>query len=281
MPLDAAGEESIVTTRRNDVLSLRLNRPARLNAFSRDMYVLLDEIVTEAAADESLRAVVFTGTGRSFSTGGDLKQHLERRERGDDRDPVEYIRPSNHAFETLLAMEKPTIAVVNGLAYAAGLIVTLCCDIAIASDTARFCVPEGRTGRAEAWTATLLPSRVGRQRAASMVLGGEPIDAETAFACGLVSAVVPPGELAAEAQRTVESVLAGGPRAQYFYTRLLNQAGPIRFDLDASHSTIFSPETLEGTEAFVARRDPAWVSEWSFPEDWEVGGSSAASAQDR
>src|ERR1700753_2932632 len=132
MPLDASGEESIVAHRENDVLALRLNRPARLNAFSRDMYELLDKLVTEAAVDRSLRALVITGTGRSFSTGGDLKQHLERRERGDDTDPLAYIYPSNHAFETLLQMEIPTVAIVNGLAYAAGLIVTLCCDIAIA-----------------------------------------------------------------------------------------------------------------------------------------------------
>jgi enoyl-CoA hydratase/carnithine racemase len=273
MPLDASGEESIVAVRENDVLALRLNRPDRLNAFSRDMYELLDDLVTEAAADRTLRAVVITGTGRSFSTGGDLKQHLERRERGDDKDPLEYIRPSNHAFETLLQMDKPTIAVVNGLAYAAGLIVTLCCDIAICTDTARFCVPESRTGRAEAWTATLLPSRIGRQRAASMVLGAEPIDAPTALSYGLVSSVVPPAELAAEAKRTVESVLAGGPRAQYFYKQLLSGAGPTRFDLDASHTTIFSEETREGTEAYVAKRDPAWKSEWSLPDEWRVAGS--------
>jgi enoyl-CoA hydratase/carnithine racemase len=275
MPRDASGEQSIVTERQGGVLALRLNRPARLNAFSRDMYVLLDQIVTEAAGDDSVRAIVITGTGRSFSTGGDLKQHMERRERGDDGDPVEYIRPSNHAFETLLQCDKPSIAVVNGLAYAAGLIVTMCCDIAIASEKASFCVPEGRTGRAEPWTATLLPPRVGRQRAASMVLGAEPIDAQTALASGLVSEVVPHDELAAAAERVVSTVLAGGPRAQAFYRRLLNTAGPTEFDLEASHSTIFSEETLEGTTSFVERRPPSWAAEWSFPGEWKDAQSSS------
>jgi 2-(1,2-epoxy-1,2-dihydrophenyl)acetyl-CoA isomerase len=273
MPLDAAGEESIVTVRENDVLALRLNRPERLNAFSRDMYELLDQIITEAAADRSLRALVITGTGRSFSTGGDLKQHLERRERGDDKDPLEYIYPSNHAFETLLGMEIPTVAIVNGLAYAAGLIVTLCCDIAISSDSAKFCVPESRTGRAEPWSSTLLPSRVGRQRAASLVLGGQPIDAETALTWGLVSKVVPGSELAAEGSRVVESILGGSPRAQYFSKRILAKAAPTTFDLDAIHTTIFSPDTREGTEAFVEKRKAAWVRDWAFPDDWAVGAS--------
>ncbi len=270
MSIDRSGEESIVDSRQGDVLELRLNRPYRLNAFSRDMYELLDDLITAAAADETLRAIVITGTGRSFSTGGDLKQHMERRASGDDTDPVEYIRPSNHAFEALLGCDKPTIAVVNGLAYAAGLIVTMCCDIAIASERAAFCVPEARTGRAEPWTATLLPPRVGRQRAARMVLGAEPIDAPTALQYGLVSEVVPHEDLGAAAERLVSSILAGGPRAQAFYRRLLNEAGRTEFDLEASHSTIFSEETLEGTSAFVERRPPDWAVDWSFPRDWDA-----------
>jgi len=271
MPRDASGEESIVVDRRGDVLALRLNRPARLNAFSRDMYVLLDELVTEAAADPTLRVIVITGTGRGFSTGGDLKQHLERRERGEDHDPVGYIKPSNHAFETLLACDKVVVAAVNGPAYAAGLIVTLCADIVIASERATFCVPEGLTGRAEPWTARLLPSRVGRTTAGWMTLTAEPIDAPTALAAGLVNRVVAHDELTAATEQAVTAVLRSSPQALSFYRRLLNEAGPTRFDLESIHTTIFSADTREGTEAFVARRPPAWTASWSCPSAWRGG----------
>jgi enoyl-CoA hydratase/carnithine racemase len=244
---------------------MRLNRPERLNAFSREMYVALDEVVTEAATDESLRALVITGTGRSFSTGGDLKQHMERRNRGETWDPREYIAPSNHAFETLVAMHVPTLAVVNGLAYAAGLIVTLCCDYAIASDDAKFCVPEARTGRAEPWTAALLASRIGRRHAAALVLSGEPVDAKQAESMGIVHRVVARDELEGEAERQVNAMLRGSPAAQRHYRRILGTFGSPAFDLTAIHETIFSADTLEGTTAFVEKRDPAWVETWTWP----------------
>lgn len=260
--------DTILLERTDEVLSIKLNRPERLNAFTREMYVALDEVVSRAATDPELRVIVITGAGRAFSTGGDLKQHLERRRRREKWDPVEYIRPSNHAFETLLNIDKVVIAVVNGLAYAAGLIITLCADIVIASERALFCVPEARSGRAEPWTATLLPSRVGRQRAAAMVLTGQPIDAESALVAGLVHTIARQGELRSETEKVVRSVLMGAPIAQRFYLKMLNSVDPTTFDLGSIHETIFSAETLEGTEAFVEERPASWVRSWSWPAEW-------------
>lgn len=268
----------IIATNEAGVLFLRLNRPERLNAFSREMYVLLDELVSAAVDDPDVRAIVLTGTGRSFSTGGDLKQHLERRDAGETWDPVEYIRPSNHAFETLLQCDKPVICAINGLAYAAGLIVSMCADIVIASDRAKFCVPEGRTGRAEPWTARLLPARVGRPLAAWMVLTAEPIGAQEALRAGLVAQVVPHNELPSATARAVNLVLKSSPMALSFYCRLLNEAGPTSFNLESIHTTIFSDDTLEGTRAFAERRTPDWVTEWHYPPDWPDAIGSASDA---
>lgn len=268
---EAAEKDIIVVDRTPDVLALRLNRPHRLNAFSREAYERLDELVTAADADPNLKVIVITGTGRAFSTGGDLKQHIERRRRQEKWDPVEYIRPSNHAFEVLLNTKKTVVAAVNGIAYAAGLIVTLCADIVVCVEESRFCVPEIRTGRAEPWTAALLSSHVGPQLAAAMVLTGQAIDANRALAAGLVYKVVPASQLHAEVSRIVCDVLKAGPMAMSMYKDVLNRYGPRGFDSQALipiHRSIFSAETLEGTSAFVEKREPSWVRTWGWPSQW-------------
>jgi enoyl-CoA hydratase/carnithine racemase len=272
---DAAVEKEIILVSRTpEVLTLRLNRPHRLNALSREMYQRLDELVTTADRDPHLKVIVITGTGRAFSTGGDLKQHIERRRRQEKWDPVEYIRPSNHAFEVLLNTKKVVVAAVNGIAYAAGLIVTLCADIVVCVEESRFCVPEIRTGRAEPWTAGLLSSHVGPQLAAAMVLTGQAIDAQRALAAGLVYKVVPVAQLHEEVSQIVCDVLKAGPEAMAMYKGVLNRYGPRGFDSQALipiHRSIFSAETLEGTSAFVEKRQPNWVRTWEWPTQWNSG----------
>ena len=177
----------------NGVAWLTIERPERRNALSADVRAGLWDGTRRFNADDSARVLVLTGSGdRAFCAGGDLGEMAET---SLTVPPPDFLPQ----FGRNIDVPKPTIAAVNGAAYAGGFLLTQCCDLCVAADTASFAVTEVKVGRGSPWAAPLswlVPPRVALQ----IVLTGDPVPARRAFEIGLVNEVVPAAELRATAQ---------------------------------------------------------------------------------
>lgn len=173
---------------------ITLDRPDQLNAMDWQMIGQLDDAISRAVDDDSVRALLITGNGRAFSAGGDLKSYIELQ-----RDPVRFPRfvsDLHQVFGRLRAIDIPAVALVNGITAAGGLELLLSCDLAIGAESARIgdChLNFGQMGGGG--VLTLLPRLVGIQRAADLVLSGRFLTSDEAAEWGLISAAVPDDEL--------------------------------------------------------------------------------------
>lgn len=245
------------------VLTLTIDREERRNALSPDVLRALLDGVRETAADPAVRVVVVTGAGeKAFCAGADLgtfdadATQLELHEgRGQLRELVLAIR----------ACPRPVVARVNGLALAGGLGLMLACDLAVASDTAAFGTPEVDVGLWPFMIGALVARHVGGKRALDLMMTGRRIDAATALDWGLVSRVVPAGELdAAVGELTAglagkSSLVLRMGKAAYYATEDVALA-PALEHLQAQLSLLTqSKDAVEGITAFFAKRPPQWT----------------------
>src|ERR1700704_5417489 len=189
----------IIYSKENRVATITLNRPAKLNAYTE---VMVHEIITalaDARDDDEVRAVIITGAGRGFCSGGDISRDFQypSRYRGHRMEAMLEMRENMHQLVTLLRrFDKPTIAAINGAAVAGGLTLALCCDFRIASDSARLGDTSLKFGLIpDEGGAYLFPKYMGLERALKMSLHSEVYPAREALALGLVTEVVPDDEL--------------------------------------------------------------------------------------
>ncbi|HMN79871.1 MAG TPA: crotonase/enoyl-CoA hydratase family protein [Burkholderiaceae bacterium] len=221
--------------RRDHILLVTMNRPETRNALSDDGVV--EEFVAcceQVNADLSIRAVVLTGAGPAFSSGGNLKSIRDKMGAGLGEPPLSRQAYRNGIQRLPLAwcnLEVPTIAAVNGPAYGAGNDLACMCDIRLAADTAVFCetfVKLGLiAGDGGAW---LLPRAVGLSNACEMAFTGEAIDAAQALAWGLVSRVVPAADLLDAALHLAQRIAANPPHALRMTKRLIREGQHTRLD---------------------------------------------------
>jgi methylglutaconyl-CoA hydratase len=245
---------------------ITLNRPQIHNAFDDLLIADLTAELSSLAEDEAVRAVVLTGSGKSFSAGADLNWM---------RRTASYTEAENYAdaralaklMATLNELPKPTIARVNGAALGGGTGLVACCDIVVASTQAVFGTTEVRLGLIPSVIGPYVIAAIGARQARRLMLTGERIAAAEAARIGLVHQVVDPDEL----DRTIESnlghLLAGGPSALAAAKRLIRDlAGrPLGPDLIADTAERIAalratPEAREGIAAFLAKRSPFWLS---------------------
>lgn len=179
-----SAEELVQVSHDNGIVRIRLNRPAKKNAFTQTMYTTCNEALKAADNETSVHAVLFESSGDSFSAGNDLNDFLA----------VENLDESAPAFQflhTLARIEVPVIAAVNGLAIGIGTTLLLHCDIVYSSDDAVFALPFVQLGLLpEAASSLLLPQICGYQKAAELLLLGEKFDAQAAQQAGFVNHVV-------------------------------------------------------------------------------------------
>ena len=197
------------------VATVRMNRPESMNSLARGLKDALVDALSRLAEDESVRAVVLTGTGRGFCVGQDLREHVALLAAGDSSPLSTVVEHYNPIVELLAGMPKPVIAAVNGMAAGAGAGLACACDFRIAAESARFLLAFAGVGLSldsgVSWT---LPRLIGSARATALALLAEPIDAQAAFEMGLVNAVVPDGNVLVAAQE-LAARLAAGPTAAY------------------------------------------------------------------
>lgn len=206
--------DELLIDRADGVATLTLNRPESLNALSVTLKESLGAALVEVARDTSVRAVVLTGSGRGFCVGQDLREHVTALE--SDPAPLRTVTEHyNPIVHTLATMPKPVIAAVNGMAAGAGAGLAFACDFRLAAPSAGFLIAFANIGltldTGVSWT---LPRLVGAARATALCLLAEPIKADAALDMGLVNAIIPDENLAAEAH-TLAARLAAGPTAAY------------------------------------------------------------------
>ncbi|MGE0210914.1 MAG: enoyl-CoA hydratase [Parvibaculaceae bacterium] len=248
------------------VLRLVFDRPERRNPLSEAMLDALDAALGRAAADDAVRVVVIAASGIGFSAGHDLAEMTAHRRDADGGKAyfAWLMQRCSGVMQAVTACPKPVIAEVHGIATAAGCQLVASCDLAVASDDARFATSGVNLGLFCSTPMVAVSRAVGRKAALGMLLSGEFIDAAEALRIGLVNRVVPGSELKAatlELARTLAAkppaVLALGKRAFY------EQAGLPLGEAYAHCSNVMvenlmMPEAQEGISAFLEKRPPDW-----------------------
>ena len=248
--------------RADGVATLTLNRPEALNAFNSEQLRLLEQMLTEVAADPAIRAVVLTGAGeRAFAAGADIREMAALSPEGG----LAFGRLGHAVTRAVEALPQPVVAAVNGFALGGGCELAIACDIRIASENAVFAQPEVSLGIPPGWGGSQrLPRLVGPGMAAEMILAGRRVAAAEALQIGLVNRVVPLPDLMPAAAELAATIAANGPVAVRAAKRLMALA----FDGDpvvgletecAVFGSVFgTPEQREGMGAFVEKRKPSF-----------------------
>ncbi len=255
--------ETLLVSQADGVATLSLNRPDLHNAFDDALILRLTEAIRAAAQDPSVRVLVLRGEGPSFSAGGDLNWMRRMAGYGEEQNLAD-ARALADLMQALDTCPKPTVARVHGSAFAGGVGLVACCDIAIAVPQAQFAVTEVRLGLIPAVISPYLVRAMGARQARRWFLTAARFDAAQAQAMGLVHAVVEPEALDAAIAAEIAALLAGGPEALANCKDLIaTVAPPIDAGLiDATAQRIArrraSAEGKEGVGAFLEKRKPAW-----------------------
>jgi enoyl-CoA hydratase/carnithine racemase len=242
------------------VAYLTINRPDKLNSLTAAMYAGLRTCVIRADLDDGVDIIVLRAAGdRAFCTGGDLVESAGAwgEENGDGLAERLAELDGRLPFGAFERCSKTILTAVNGLAQAAGLIAVLTSDLVIASDRARFRVPETRRGLTEPYIPRRLAAAIGLARARWMIYTAEEIDAAQALAWGLVAKVVPHPELDEAVAQAIAALRRTGPQSRAHYKRMITQTLP-PITLDEYLLSMRSPEALEGMRSFAEKRLPAW-----------------------
>jgi enoyl-CoA hydratase/carnithine racemase len=230
-----------------------IDRPDARNALNAAVREGLWDATHRFNADDDARVLVLTGAGeQAFCAGADLKEMADL---GLEVPPPDWVP----TFGRNVDVPKPTIAAVNGVAYAGGFLLAQMCDLCVAADHARFAVTEAKVGRGSPWAVPLpwlVPPRVAMQ----ILLGAEPISAARAYEVGLVNEVVPLAELHAAAQRLAETIALNAPLSVHAAKRTVYLSLQDTFaEADRIWEPVYrSADAQEGPQAFREKRAPRW-----------------------
>ncbi len=242
------------------VARITLDRPERRNALGLDVMNQVTEALREIGADPGVGAVIVQGNGPAFSAGHDLTEMV-------DRDPgfyEELFDACTVMMEAIHQIPQPVIARVHGVATAAGCQLAAACDLVVASSNATFATPGVRIGLFCSTPMVPISRAVGRKRAMQMLLTGDPVDAATAAAWGLVNVVVEPEDLDAAvddlvARITRYSRATIGVGKEAFYRQIdLGEHDAYAYTRDVMAANVADAEAQEGIGAFLDKRVPQW-----------------------
>lgn len=239
---------------------ITLNRPETRNALSMELLSELEELINKISEDRDIRVVVITGAGKAFSSGHDLKEILNQH-------PFDVERLFNKCYRVMWAIRKapqPYIAMVNGIATAAGCQLVAACDMAVAAKSALFATPGVKIGLFCYTPVTSVSRAVGRKKAFEMGFTGEFITADEALQFGLVNKVVDDEELEEETMKLAEkiakyslNVLESGKR--FFYNQLfMEDFQALAYATEAISLYSSTDDAKEGISAFFEKREPVW-----------------------
>jgi enoyl-CoA hydratase/carnithine racemase len=245
------------------IATVTLDRPDKRNALSTELMERLTSTLGELDADPEVRAVILTNNGRVFSAGHDIAEML-------DRSLADYQRIFDTCtvlMETIQRIPTPVIAMVRGVATAAGCQLVASCDLAFAEDTASFGTTGIQIGLFCSTPSVAVSRTISRKRALQLLLTGERIDACTAAEWGLINEAVPPGMLEARTRQVAEQIVRWSPLAvglgkQAFYAQIeMDQHRAYDHTKAVMAMNALARDAHEGMSAFLEKRRPTWSGE--------------------
>lgn len=257
-----ASTDKLIVDTDNGIGRLIFNQPQRHNAISMDMWQGIADAMSAFAIDESLRVVVLSGAGdKAFSAGADISEFEEKR--ASKKDVESYDRAALEAIESIVHIDRPTIAMVQGYCIGGGAELALSCDLRIASDDARFGIPAAKLGLAYGWDDVYpLVQLVGPSFAKEILFTGRQFGADEALRMGLVNRVVPRSKLEFAVDDCARSIAANAPLTIRAAKRTIAEAlkAPEHRDLETVSALIdecfASEDYAEGRKAFMEKRPP-------------------------
>jgi enoyl-CoA hydratase/carnithine racemase len=250
--------DAVLFDARDDGIAIiTLNRPDTRNALSKEIRAGLFEAWERFERDPALRIAILTGAGdKAFCAGGDLKEMVATGMQVPPRDmfPVPY---------DTVELSKPTIAAVNGVAFAGGWMIAQACDLCVASSSAKFAVTEVKVGRSSPWASPLIhmiPQRIMME----ILLTGKPITAQRAYEIGLVNRLAEPDALMNTALELAGEILDGAPlsvraaRETVMLSTEMGRSAALQAARHASELCYHSEDAQEGPRAFAQKRRPNW-----------------------
>ncbi len=250
----------ILLDRTGDIATVTLNRPDKLNALNKALWTAVGTMVSEVAADETVRCIVIRGAGeRAFSPGADITEFET------ERSTVEQARAygglMHKAMSAIRDCPQPTIALIQGICVGGGLELACMCDLRICGESSRFGVPINRIGVIMAYPEIeALIDLVGRATALEILLEGRVFGAQEAKEKRLITRVVPDDQVVEEVYATAQRIADGAPHSnrmhKKFARRLLNPAPLTAEESDEGFANVSYEDYSEGYQAFVEKRKP-------------------------
>ncbi|HMN84262.1 MAG TPA: enoyl-CoA hydratase/isomerase family protein [Burkholderiaceae bacterium] len=257
--------QTIETQLQQGIAVIWLNRPDVRNAMNDAMLAELNDAVDAATDDDAVRVIVLAGRGTAFCAGGDLNWMKKARDMTPD-EAIADSAPLANLLRKLYAGPKPTVARVQGPAYAGGMGLVAACDIAVASTEAKFCLSEVKLGLIPSMISPYVIKAIGEAPSRRYFLTGEVFDSAEAYRIGFVHDIAPPEELDATVNALLGHLVQGGPNALGECKRLVRDmvGRPVDDALVADTArriarTRATDEAQEGIAAFFAKRKPSWV----------------------
>ncbi len=249
------------------VATLTLNRPEVMNALTFEIYAQLRDLFEKLRYEDAVRVVVLTGAGDHFCSGGDVHAIIGELLKRDMKEHLEFTRMTGAVVQNMRLLDKPIIAVLNGMTAGAGAVLALASDLRIASEKARFAflfTKVGLTG-ADMGAGYLLPRVVGMGRAFELLLLGDTLDAATAERYGLVNRVVAHADLLAQAQQWARRLAQGPTLAISMTKHMLNRemnmdlVAAIEAEAQAQALLLMGEDHRSFYEAFQAKEKPKFA----------------------
>jgi enoyl-CoA hydratase/carnithine racemase len=247
--------------------TITFNRPDKLNALTFEAYADLRDLLAELPARGDIRALVITGQGRGFCSGGDVEEIIGQLQQLETAELVEFTRMTGTVVKSMREVPVPVIAAINGVAAGAGSVIALAADFRIMAKSATFAFLFTRVGLsgADMGAAYLLPRIVGLGRATELLMLGDKLDAERAYEIGLASELVDDDDLADRAT-ALAARLASGPAFAYATTKSLltreldmGLGAAIEFEAITQALLMHSEDWTEFYDAWSERRKPSWT----------------------
>jgi enoyl-CoA hydratase/3-hydroxyacyl-CoA dehydrogenase len=249
----------VKTVKENFLAYIYMNRPEALNALNSKVLKDLEKALDELSKDDEVRALILTGSGNAFVAGADIKEMMNQTL----DQSREYTKYGQEVFTKIEKLGKPVIAAVNGFALGGGCELALACDIIIASEYAKFGLPEVGLGIHPGFGGTQrLPRLIGRARAKELIFTGNHISAQEAVEIGLANKVVSPDDLLAEAKTIAKTIASKGPLAIKYAKSAINRGmdttleDGLNIELASIAQAFQTEDKVEGMDAFVKRRKP-------------------------
>lgn len=250
--------ECVIYQKQGGVAEIRLNRPRVLNAMNKRLWQDIQAALEDARLAPDIKAVIFTGEGRAFSTGADLKESKTRT----PEEYRDYLEELQEASRRILRFEKPTIAAINGYALGSGYELALACDIRIAAEEATIGSPEARvTSSVTGGAMRLVQELIGPGKACELLFTAEYIDGKEAERIGLVNRAVPLEALMDEARRMAERIARNPSFSLKMIKRGLHMARDgvslealMDYEVEACLACVFTKERQDSLQAFEARK---------------------------